>query len=61
VSEFLRKIIQMAREHQLPLVQNKTLVDFLVQLPVGDPIPPVVYQVVAEIYAFVLNLEGESK
>ncbi len=59
--EIARKIIQLAREHQLPLVQNKTLVDFLVQLPVGEPVPPVVYQVVAEIYAFVVNLEGDPK
>ncbi|RMD93079.1 MAG: flagellar biosynthesis protein FlhB [Calditrichaeota bacterium] len=55
--ELAKKIIRLAREHQLPLIENKLLVDLLLQLPVGDPIPPVVYQVVAEIYAFLITLE----
>ncbi len=59
--ELAQKIIQLAREHHLPLIENKQLVDFLLQLPIGDPIPPVAYQVVAEIYAFVTSLEGGHK
>ncbi len=54
--ELAQKIIQLAREHQLPLVHNPALVDFLIHLPPGDSIPPVIYAVVAEIYAFFTSI-----
>ncbi len=54
--ELAQKIIQLAREHQLPIIENKALVDFLVHLPPGESIPPLVYAVVAEIYAFFTNV-----
>ncbi len=57
--ELAKRIIQLARENNLPMFTDPALADFLLQLAVGDPIPPVVYQVVAEIYAFFTEIKGD--
>ena len=51
------KIIQLAREHNIPIKQDPDLVELLVQLDLEQEIPPELYKVVAEILAFVYNLD----
>jgi flagellar biosynthesis protein len=50
------KIIQLAADHNIPIKQDPDLVEMLVQLDIEQEIPPELYRVVAEILAFVYNL-----
>ena len=47
------KIIEKAKEADVPLYRDDKLADTLSRLEIGDMIPPELYQVVAEILVFV--------
>lgn len=53
-------IIRIARQHNVPIYENKTLVDILARLEVGSEIPEVLYRTIAEIIAFVYMLKGKT-
>ncbi|HEY8550957.1 MAG TPA: EscU/YscU/HrcU family type III secretion system export apparatus switch protein [Vicinamibacterales bacterium] len=46
------KILALAREHGIPVHEDRELVEVLSRLELDEEIPPEVYQVVAEILAF---------
>ena len=50
------RIIELARKNNIPVHDNPDLVQVLSQLELGDQIPDSVYQVVAEIFAFIYHL-----
>ncbi len=50
------KIIALAREHKIPIREDRALVEVLSQLDFYEEIPPTVYGVVAEILAFIYSL-----
>ena len=59
VAENIRKI---AKEHNIPLVENKTLARNLYkEVDIGEPIPSQFFQTVAELLAYVYKLKGKSK
>ena len=41
--------VLLAEEHNIPIVEDKSLSDVLVKLSVGDAIPPKLYEAVAQI------------
>ncbi len=47
------KIIEKAKEANVPLHQDNELADTLSRLDIGDMIPPELYEVVAEVLVFV--------
>ncbi len=47
------RIIQIAREHDVPIHEDKNLVQILSMLELNQEIPQIVYQAVAEILTFV--------
>jgi len=47
------KIIEIAKEAGVPILEDETLVEFLVALDVGEEIPPDLYKAVAEILVYV--------
>lgn len=51
------KIIEKAKESNVPLHQDNKLADTLSKLEIGDYIPPELYEVVAEILVFVDEME----
>ncbi|NOX38040.1 MAG: hypothetical protein GXO78_10930 [Calditrichaeota bacterium] len=55
--EVAKRIIELAKSHQLPVVQDPHLVSLLMKLDVDESIPVTLFQAVAEIYAFIMNLE----
>jgi flagellar biosynthesis protein len=55
------KIIELAREHCIPLHQDRSLVELLVKLDLGDSIPYELYQAVAEVLAFIYRIESRAK
>ena len=54
------RIIELAKEHNIPIRQDAALAEILSQLDVGQIIPPELYPVVAEVLAFVYRLEGRQ-
>lgn len=62
--EIAEKIIEKAKENDIPLYKNDELVSTLNQFKIGDEIPPELYEVVAEILVFVSNIDkkyGDKK
>ena len=55
------KIIELAREHGIPLHQDRSLVELLVKMDLGDSIPYELYQAVAEVLAFIYKIESRAK
>ncbi|MDO3385574.1 EscU/YscU/HrcU family type III secretion system export apparatus switch protein [Gilvimarinus sp. SDUM040013] len=53
-----QEIIDIAKEHDVPLCDNKSLVEFLLTLELGDEIPEKLYIAVAYIIAFAYDLKG---
>ncbi len=51
------KIIEKAKEADIPLHQNAQLAETLSKLEIGDMIPPELYDVVAEILVFVDKMD----
>lgn len=54
------KILELARKNQVPIRQDKDLVQLLSLLDLDAAIPPSVYKAVAEILAFVYRLNREK-
>lgn len=51
------KIIEKAKESDVPLYKDNKLADTLSKLEIGDMIPPELYEVVAEILVFVDDMD----
>lgn len=52
------RILEIAREHDVPVHDDPLLTAALSQVPVGDEIPENLYVAVAEVLAFVYFLSG---
>ncbi len=50
------RIIELAKENQVPIKEDPDLVQILSQVDINKEIPPSVYKVVAELLAFVYKL-----
>jgi len=50
-------MLKTAREHDIPVQEDPSLVEVLGKLDLDQQIPPELYQVVAEILAFVYRLD----
>ncbi len=50
------KILAMAREHHIPIHKDKALLEALYRLDVNEEIPEELYQVVAEVLAFIYRM-----
>lgn len=55
--ELADKIIEKAKENDVPLYKDNKLADTLSKLQIGDAIPPELYDVVAEILVFVDDMD----
>jgi flagellar biosynthesis protein len=54
-------IMTIAREHHVPLVEDRNLVEVLEALDINLEIPPELYRAVAEVLAFVYRINGKMK
>ena len=55
--QLAEKIIEKAKEHDVPTYVDKGLAETLMNLEVGDYIPPELYGVVAEILVYVDRMD----
>jgi flagellar biosynthesis protein len=53
------KIIDIAKEHNVPLYEDKNLIQILEALDLETEIPPELYRAVAEVLAFIYRLNGK--
>ena len=58
--EVAKKIIEIARAHDIPIEEDHELVEFLSMLDLYQEIPPEMYLAVAEILAFVYSLNKKA-
>ena len=54
-------IAAIAREHHIPLVADRNLVEVLEALDIDLEIPPELYRAVAEVLVFVYRINGKMK
>ncbi|MBI3358332.1 MAG: EscU/YscU/HrcU family type III secretion system export apparatus switch protein [Nitrospirae bacterium] len=53
------KIIALAKEHGVPIHEDKNLIEILSTLDLYEQIPPKLYKAVAEILAFIYKMSGK--
>ncbi|HOR86805.1 MAG TPA: EscU/YscU/HrcU family type III secretion system export apparatus switch protein [Bacillota bacterium] len=56
--EIALKIIETAKENEIPVFENSGLVDALLNLEIGEQIPPELYGVVAEVLVFISRIDN---
>ena len=52
------KIIALAKEHDIPMYEDKNLVQVLDALDIDMDIPPELYRAVAEVLVFIYKMNG---
>ncbi|MGM0409857.1 MAG: EscU/YscU/HrcU family type III secretion system export apparatus switch protein [Bacillota bacterium] len=55
--DIAKKILEKAEEENIKIEKDQDLAEILVQMEIGEEIPPELYEVIAEILAFIYNLE----
>ncbi|WP_291583397.1 EscU/YscU/HrcU family type III secretion system export apparatus switch protein [Clostridium sp. UBA6640] len=55
------KILEKAEENEVPVVENEELANLLTNVDVGDEIPLELYDVVAKVIAYVMDIDNRMK
>jgi flagellar biosynthesis protein len=55
--EVAANMIKKAKEHNVPLQEDSSLVELLSQLQINETIPEQLYDAVAEVFAFIYNVD----
>lgn len=53
------RIVELAAQNDVPIVQDGQLTELLCQVPLGDEVPPALYVAVAEVLAYVYRLSEQ--
>jgi flagellar biosynthesis protein len=59
--EIAKKIIEVAKAHNVPMYEDKNLIQILEALDLETEIPPELYRAVAEVLAFIYRLNNSAK
>lgn len=57
----VQNIIQIAREHDIPIVEDEDLIELLSKVEVEKQIPGNMYKAVAEVFAFIYDITKEKR
>ena len=60
-NEVAEKILELAKLHNIPVQQDKDLVEILNTLELEEEIPLELYSIVAEIFALIYNMNKSYK
>lgn len=55
------KLITLAKENKIPIQEDESLVQLLSQVELNQTIPTELYAVVAEIFAFIYEIDHKAK
>ncbi len=58
--EVAKRIIEVAKENNIPITEDAELVEMLIKLDLYEEIPENLYKVVAEIFAFIYKLKKDE-
>ncbi|EAQ98419.1 EscU/YscU/HrcU family type III secretion system export apparatus switch protein [Congregibacter litoralis] len=53
------RIVELASQNDVPIVQDGQLTELLCQIPLGEEVPPELYLAVAEVLAYVYRLNEQ--
>lgn len=53
------KILAQANKYGVPVLEDESLAELLAELNINDVIPAELYEAVAEVFAFIYNLDRE--
>ena len=56
VGEIANRIIDLAKEHDIPIKEDPDLIEILSKVEVDQEIPPNLYKAVAEIFSFLYKI-----
>lgn len=54
-------IIKKAKENNVPIIEDASLVELLSEININETIPPTLYEVVAEVFAFIYQIDDKVK
>ncbi|MEE8058890.1 MAG: EscU/YscU/HrcU family type III secretion system export apparatus switch protein [Pseudomonadales bacterium] len=57
--DLAQQIIEIARQHGIPLFENEALLTLLVDIGVGEEIPETLYLCIAQVIAFAYKIQGK--
>ena len=57
--ELAERIIAVAREHDVPIMEEPELVQLMSEVPLGDEIPEILFKAVSEVLAFAQLLKSK--
>ncbi|CDQ40131.1 MULTISPECIES: EscU/YscU/HrcU family type III secretion system export apparatus switch protein [Virgibacillus] len=52
-------IIEKAKEYNVPVLEDATLVELVAQLNINESIPEELYEAVAEVFAFIYRMDQQ--
>lgn len=52
-------MVALAKENNIPVQEDETLVELLAQLDINEKIPEELYQAVAEVFAFIYQADKD--
>lgn len=55
------KIIEKAEENKVPIVYNEELANMLTKVDIGDEIPYELYDVVAKVIAYIMEIDSKYR
>ncbi|WP_077601151.1 EscU/YscU/HrcU family type III secretion system export apparatus switch protein [Oceanobacillus sojae] len=55
------EIIERAIEHNIPILEDPTLVELLGELDINEKIPEELFQVVSEVFAFIYRADQQTR
>ena len=61
MGKIAEKIIESAEEGSVPIVYNEELANMLTKVDIGDEIPYELYDVVAKVIAYVMDVDNKMK
>lgn len=56
-----KKIIEAAKENHIHLQEDSTLIENLLQIDLGDSVPPQLYEVIAEVFILLEKIDASMK
>jgi FlhB-like protein len=59
--ELAKRLLAIAREHDIPIVNDADLTDVLTLYEIGECVPPAAYEALAGIFAFIKRMEEKHE
>lgn len=58
--EIAKNIINLAREHKIPIKEDPDLIEILSKVEINQEIPPNLYKAIAEVFSFLYKIANKT-